>query len=221
MHTQRIFLFSVVVASMLFAACTQQTKPSQPPTNEPASVQTSQLSGEPYVHPTMNYEIIVPENMQLDVVSDYSIQLFPNGDIQGQGPTNFLYVTVIPQDFSNDKAEAYNYQASWYEKLIAVSKTGESVSVADARSQQDEWYTYTRVDDVVIDGKTFLSFENTKPWEFPTGTTERRFLLEDNGKRYILGYYTGGETGALVDPKIALKVLQSIKLTAKTPVQSD
>jgi hypothetical protein len=75
-----------------------------------------------------------------------------------------------------------------------------------------EWFTYTVVAIEDIHTGKVKRFENTKPWEFPAGTTESKFIYGTASTIYILGYYTGGDgvaEEARIDPRVAYGVIKS------------
>ncbi|HYD35188.1 MAG TPA: hypothetical protein VD999_03930 [Vitreimonas sp.] len=181
---------------------------------QPASVGSLPLQGERHVEQAHGYSVIIPHNLELQRTSSYSAQLITKNQPLSQGPANLIYLSAIPPQ-SNNEGEIYNYSHRTFTMLQPL-EIGKSVSLSDSGQPEfDRWLTYTRVDDVTIDGLTVKSYENTEPWEFPTGTTERRFLLEHNGYRYVFGYFTGGEGvgTAAIDPREALAIIQSIDLT--------
>lgn len=184
-------------------------------TIDPASVETD-LSKEPvYTNETYGYSIQLPSTLEVEQMTPHSIQLITKEKEIGQGPANFIYISVIPQDMKESIGEIYNYYADDYNELINMTKQGSSISVTDVdQPDLDEWNTYTFANTVQIDGITAKVFENYKPWEFPNGTTETRYMFEKNGTRYLLGYYTGGDSvgKAAIDPRIANAIIQSFDL---------
>lgn len=184
-------------------------------TSEPASV-AADLSKEPiYTNETYGYSIKLPSTLEVEQMTPHSIQLVTKEKEIGQGPTNFIYISVIPQDMKESIGEIYNYYADDYNELINMTKQGSSISVTDVEQPDlDEWNTYTFANTVQIDGITAKVFENYKPWEFPNGTTETRYMFEKNGTRYLLGYYTGGDSvgKAAIDPRIANAIVHSFDL---------
>ena len=166
-----------------------------------------------YTSSALNYTISYPENFVVEPSGDYSNLILKPLQEPSFGPANFIYVSVVPPDQSTNEGEIYNYNQVQFKKLAEL-EIGGSVSLADTdQPKLNEWFTYTRVNDSVIDGHPAKRFENNKPWEFPAGTTEVRFVFESGGKIYLMGYYYGGE-GMLepLDPLEANKIITTFQL---------
>ncbi len=184
-------------------------------TMDQASVETD-LSKEPmYTNETYGYTIKLPASLEVDQTNPASIQITTKEKELGQGPANLIYISVISPEMKESVGEIYNYYADDYNKLMTLSKEGTSVSVAD-EDQADlaEWNMYTFVRTTQIDELPTKVFENYKPWEFPNGTTETRYMFEKDGTRYVLGYYTGGDSvgKSAIDPRIAYAIIRSFDL---------
>lgn len=204
------------ISFILFSACTPPSTVLSTATplasTEPASVPAELGNAPTYTHPTLGYTLKVPTDLVVEPVADYSIQIRSTQEPPAVGPANFMYLSVIPAGDQSPQGEIYNYNPTDYDKLMTLS-IGEKISLADLGGGQAEWFSYTRVDDTQIDGRMVRRFENTKPWEFPSGTTEVRYLFEVNGTRYLLGAYTGGEGvgPSSLDPRLTHTVLTSFK----------
>jgi hypothetical protein len=166
-----------------------------------------------YTHETLEYSIYYPENFKIESNGDYSILISKQSPQPSFGPANFIYVSVVPPGQPTDEGEIYNYNQAQFKKLPEL-EIGEHVSLADTdQPELNEWFTYTRVDNTEIDGHPVKSFENNKPWEFPSGTTEVRFIFEDSGNIYLMGYYYGGEgVQEPLDPREAVGIISSFRL---------
>ena len=100
---------------------------------------------------------------------------------------NFVYVSVIPDDFQGGPGVIYNYDPAETETLL-------NMQVGESRSFRDDpnlapWFTYTRLPDTTLSNQTAQTYENTQPWEFPLGTKEIRYYLQANGCTYLIGGY--------------------------------
>lgn len=162
---------------------------------------------------SLKYKILYPENYVIESSGFYSILLFKPAKEPGAGPMNFIYVSIVQPNMVDNEGEIYNYNPIKFKTLNGL-KIGESISLADADQPVfDKWFTYTRLDDVKIDGHTAKQFENNNPWELPKGTTEIRYIFEANGYIYILGYYYGGERVINpIDANEAFNVVSSFRL---------
>ena len=138
----------------------------------------------------------------------------PEGKENGQGGTNFIYISVITADNKSEEGEIYNFNEKNYQALIKL-KVGESISLGDKNQPNlNQWFTYKRLEDVEIGGNTSLVFENNKPWEFPSGTSETLFIFTKNDTICLLGFYTGGEVEKTlsIDSEVARSVIKSLQL---------
>lgn len=186
----------------------------KPATEQDAVLTPSQtpLTLEPnYTDPTYGYKIYIPEGFIADDQSKQSTLFYPQNQPQGAGPTNFIYISVVPPDMRNSVGEIYNYNPSDFAKLIALEKVGDKTSLAGSPDMA-EWFTYSVVEEFDFGSGRIKNFENTKPWEFPLGTTENRFIYATENNIYILGYYSGGTSGATIDPREAYKSILSFKV---------
>ena len=117
------------------------------------------------------------------------------------GPVpNFLYISVIPDDFqSSEPGALYNYDSAETQTLLNL-QVGESRSLRNDPTLAD-WFTYTRLPDRTLSSQTAQTYENTQPWEFPPGTKEIRYYLKGNGCTYLIGGYLAtvgsGQPGAI------------------------
>lgn len=167
-----------------------------------------------YTDPSFGYSLYIPEGFVPEKQSDYSTLFYPSEQPQGPGPANFIYVSVVSPEMRETEGEVYNYSPRHYDKMKEISNTGASVNLAEGDAPDlSEWYTYTLASVEDINGLQFKNYENTKPWEFPAGTTENRFIHDTGTYIYIVGYYTGGDSAsAVIDPRTALSSVRSFRL---------
>ncbi len=207
-----VVVIVILVALVSFLRNSRSNSSALPtPTNAPASP-LIQITGTQYINPTFGYSLTIPENLVATNNGANTILIGPKEAVAGPGPANFIYISVYTG--VEEPGEVYNFFPNDYELLMKLN-SGESVSLADATSGQDEWFTYTRVDDTMLNDEQVRRFENYKPWEFPAGTTETRMMFENGNHIYVVGYYTGGDSVAeagRLDPRIAYSILQTLRL---------
>jgi hypothetical protein len=176
----------------------------------------SNTSEERYIDSELGYSLKIPEGFRIEKEGEYSKRFIPDKEITGMEPANFIYISLISPENKDKTGEIYNYNPPHFEKLIALENIGDSVNLAEGDVPDlGEWFTYTVVAIEDIDQGKVKSFENTKPWEFPSGTTENRFIYGTADKVYILGYYTGGDSVSedlRIDPRVAYGVIKSFKI---------
>lgn len=146
------------------------------------------------------YSISHPSDMDGAGQDTYSWILSPTAT-EPTGPApNFIYISVIPDDFQGGgDGSIYNYNPSETQTLLNM-QPGESRSLRDDPNVAD-WFSYTRLPDTHLSNQTAQTYENTQPWEFPLGTKEIRYYLKGNGCTYLVGGYMAtvgsGQPGAI------------------------
>lgn len=159
--------------------------------------------------------INIPEGFKVEKQSDTTIFILKDVDVIGMGPANFIYISRVPEQLRNtDEGNIYNYSPARVKMLLDLKNTGDSVNFSEDMPQMADWFTYTYVSDDTISAMNFKSYENTKPWEFPGGTSERRLIHDSGSEIYILGYYTGGDSvseEAAIDPRTAFSIIKTFR----------
>lgn len=138
--------------------------------------------------------ITYPENTEFAMNGDSSVTFTPINS--GMSP-EFLYISVVPLDENVEAGEVYNYSPEDYQ-ILKDLKVGESG--AD---------TYTRLPDETVAGETAKVFENKNPHEFPENTTEKRYLIEKDGKLYMVGYYLNTNDDNLFSTETVTQMVES------------
>jgi hypothetical protein len=130
------------------------------------------------------------------------------------GPVpNFVYVSVIPDNFQGGAGEIYNYDPAATEVLLNM-QVGESKSVhPDANLTSG--FTFTRLPDTTLSNPTAQTYENTEPWEFPAGTKEIRYYLKANSCTYLFGGYMAtvgsGQPGG-IDEELFNQIIATLRV---------
>ena len=178
----RLILLSIVLAGLLGCA-RKATPPAVPPTP------TLVPGWERYTHPgSCSYLIDHPSTMDIANQGTYSRIVSSPSMEPGAPVPNFLYISVIPDDFITGGDETiYNYDPGETQTLLDL-QVGESRSLREDPTLAD-WFTYTRLPDVSLNNMPTQAYENTQPWEFPPGTKEIRYYLKANGCTYLVGGY--------------------------------
>lgn len=161
------------------------------------------------------YVIDHPSGIDVTAQGTYnSILSYTATEPSGPVP-NFIYISVIPDDFQSDEPGAiYNYDPAETQTLLNM-QVGESQSLREDPNVAD-WFTYTRLADTSLGGQTAQTYENDQPWEFPPGTKEIRYYLKGNGCTYLIGGYLStvgsGQTGA-IDEELFNQVIAAFRLS--------
>ena len=165
------------------------------------------------------YAISHPVDMEGASQGTYSWMLRRTAT-EPSGPVpNFVYISVIPDDFQSSESEViYNYDAAETEFLLNM-KVGESGSVRESMNLIDTapWFTHTRLPDTTLSSQTARTYENTQPWEFPSGTKEIRYYLKANGCTYLIGEYmdtTGSNQTGAINEELFDEIIATFRLNA-------
>lgn len=185
----------------------------QPPTVTPAPALPS--GWETYTDPGQcSYVIGHPSDMDGASQDAYSWLLTPaSAGPDGPAP-NFVYISVIPDDFqAGGDVFIYNYDPTATQTLLSM-QVGESKAIHQNPDIASS-FTYTRLPDEVLSSQTAQAYENTRPWEFPPGTKEIRYYLKANGCTYLIGGYMAaagsGQPGA-IDEKLFDQIIATFRL---------
>lgn len=201
----------VLVAGFLYYSSFNKSGLVEKQENSPSEILTD---GGGYENSEYGYRVSLPQGFKVEVNSPESVQILPDVEVLGPGPANFIYISIVPESMrSSEAGTIYNYNPQQYEKFLAASEVQDELNLAEGDVPAlVGWFAYTLVSRETIDGKEFKNFQNDKPWEFPPGTTENRYIYDDGAKIIILGYYTGGVEGdGAIDAQAAYSILQSFK----------
>jgi hypothetical protein len=129
---------------------------------------------------------------------------------------NFIYISVIPDDFqSSEPGAIYNYDPGETQTLLNM-QVGESRSLRDFAPDLAPSFTYTRLPDRTLGNQTVQTYENTQPWEFPSWTKEIRYYLKANGCTYMIGGYmaiVGSDQPGAIDEELFDQVIATFRLS--------
>lgn len=199
-----IFL-AILIGTGAFLLYSQWNNHPSQKQKQNAGTPTDEETEKVYFNDTYHYNMVLPPDMEVEVLSPESIHMVKKNSKTGEGPSNFVYVSIVPASKKSSPEEIYNYHPEQYKKLMTLQKNG-LISVADPDQKElDQYFTFTRGEDTTIDGTETSVFKNTEPWEFLKGTTETRYILEKNDMIIILGAYTGDS----LDLKTATSIIQT------------
>lgn len=163
------------------------------------------------------YAISHPANMDTTNQGEYSWDFSPAATGPSGPPSNFIFVSVIPDSFQGGAGEIYNYDPAATETLLNM-QVGESRSLYDDPNLANfaPWYTYTRLPDRTLSNEAAQAYENNQPGEFPLGTKEIRYYLKANGCTYLVGGYLAtvgsGQPGAAIDEALFNQIIATFRL---------
>jgi hypothetical protein len=187
MNTSLILLSILLVGA---AGCAPQSaQPMSTPTmlSTPTAMVNLPEDWETYTHQAQ-CGFVISDPIDMDISSQGTNSW--TWSITTTGPSgpvpNFIYISVIPDDFQGGAGEIYNYDPAATEILLNM-QVGESKSVHGDTNLPG--FTYTRLPDTTLSNQTAQTYENTEPWEFPLGTKEIRYYLKANGCTYLVGGY--------------------------------
>lgn len=153
------------------------------------------------------YGINYPPEIQVTEQTPYS-QTFsfklPDSDA---GIPNFIYVSVVTPEIQKMVEDGiYNHDVYNYDptatSILLNMQPGESKSVHQAPGMEIG-FTFERKLDTQISSHIAQTYENIRPWEFPNGTKEIRYLLSLDRCMYLIGGYVdttqSNQSGAIVE----------------------
>ena len=191
----------LVSLSLLFAVVAG-CAPAEPQSAEPPA-STLPAGWETYTNDGQcSYAFSHPSDMEGASQGTYSWYLSPTATTEPGLVPNFIYISVIPDDFRRSGSEpgaVYNYDPAETQTLLSL-QVGQSQSLREDPNLAPS-FTYTRLPNTTLSNQTAQTYENTQPWEFPPGTKEIRHYLQANGCTYLIGGYLAtvgsGQTGAI------------------------
>ena len=159
------------------------------------------------------YAISHPADMQMTSQGTYSGILGTSAS-ESDGPVlNFVYISLIPEGFQGEAGEIYNHDPAATETLLKM-QVGESKPLHDNLNAA-QGFTYTRLPDTTLSDQSAQMYENSQPWEFPTGTKEIRYYLQGNGCTYLVGGYMdtlGSSQTRAMDEKLFDQIMTTFHL---------
>lgn len=203
----------LLLSALAVVGCTPpSTQPSVPPTPTlPPGWVSYSASG---AQGQCRYIIDHPSTMDITSQGEYS-WILNHASTEPSGPVpNFIYISVIPDGFQSDEpGSIYNYDPAETQSLLGM-QVGESLSLREDPTLEP-WFTYTRLSDTTLGNQAAQTYENTQPWEFPSGTKEIRYYLKANSCAYLVGGYLStvgsGQTGA-IDEELFDQIIASFRL---------
>lgn len=185
-----LFFVMVLVVLGFYYSESRYRNPDSPILSSQQNVSDAYIpdNWQTYKNEQFNYSLSHPKEFQVTQSSANGIMIAKSSKVPDNGPVNFVYVSVIPSNYpEGESGKIYNYRAPIIQQLEQMS-IGESKIVTDNKTQA-EWYAYFREQDTKISGFTAKKFINTKPWEFPSGVREIRYILTQGDNLYLIGGY--------------------------------
>ncbi len=166
----------------------------------------------------LGYQLVIPDKYEIEETGQFSRRIFHKLQESGVGQSSFIYISVIPigKDFS--PGEIYNYSKDELKQLIEM-KVGEKKTIGNiSRSDLVPYFQFTRIEDAMMGGYGAKSFVNNKPWEFPPGTSEYRYIVPFAQATYLIGVYVNEDLD--VSENITLtefnELISNFKITPDT-----
>lgn len=106
----------------------------------------------------------------------------------GMGPPVRLYVSVFPNDYTDQDGGVYNFITSESIRAFMALPVGAS-RLKELDAMPPGAFLYTRLPDRNLAEWTALVIENSQVWEAPSGTKDRLVILVTEDTTYMLGMY--------------------------------
>lgn len=144
----------------------------------------------------LGYRIKMPPNILVKTdIGEESVRLVPEKSSGEFGQPNYIYISVINRKNIEENNRIYNYNSEQFLKLMKMDIGSEQTIIPGQANIQGykDWFMYKRLENTSINGVEARVFLNKKPWEFPLGVTEVRYIILTDNNVFILGAYFGGD----------------------------
>lgn len=181
--------------------------------NTDSVVNTLPSSWQSYKSQEFNYSISYPDGFEANQNGKNSIMISRKVAEKGQGASNFVYVSVIPEGSQGMDGEIYNFNKKHLDSLMSMG-VGDKKTLEAGVPALNEYTIFERTLDTEISGNFAKTFINSKPWEFPAGTREYRFIVNQDKSTYLFGGYitTGEKNQYSIDETTFKKIISTLKL---------
>ena len=176
--------------------------------------QTKKDSSRSVKNKELGYTISIPDGMIEENNGRLSRLYVRKAEQPGAGPTNFIYISVVPKGMEGAEGEIYNYNRRDIQRLKSLS-VDQVTNLTETNDQEiAKYYEYERSEDRMLGGFGATSFVNKMPWEFPAGVVEHRFIVPFEQATYLVGYYIGGDKTSpyYLDQDQAESILNTLKI---------
>lgn len=209
-------LFVIIASIYLYFGPTPLTDP------QPSSSPSSTTTATPTINPTNSttgpvnsYTITIPPGFIINSEGEFSRTIAKDVAVEGQGNPSFIYISIIPKGQEQAEGTIYNYNQADFTKLVR-SQPGTTVVLGELKDQNlNSFFTYNHTEGRMLGGYGAKAFTNTKPWEFPAGTTEYRYIIEMANVQYLIGAYLNTESTSprYISSAEFDQILSTLKLT--------
>ncbi len=149
------------------------------------------LNWQTYSNEKFSYSVKYPTNLE---ISQMDLQNAPYSAIfnikqSEPGPSGFpvLYVSVIPNGFTNTNSVVYNFMSDDLVNSFFPMNVGEVKQTQTGT--YSEFWTYKKLPNTTIAGQSGITIENDKVWEGGDGLKDRRVFVKKNNSTYMIGVY--------------------------------
>lgn len=210
--SKRAFYIILGIIFLTFAVMWIWNKVTPPKTSAPTP-QTSDWKK--FDYPELGILLSLPPDFVESSNGEYSKSFARISESPNAKNSVFLYFSVVPAGVSTQSAEFYNYNNQDFQTMISM-QDGETKNLRNSENPEvNKYFNYQKVGNVTIEGYSTKSYINTKPWEFPSGTTEYRFITEFANVNYIIGGYLGLDVNSptYISREEFNKILETVKFT--------
>jgi hypothetical protein len=166
-----------------------------------------------YKNDELKFAISYPPGFEATQNGKYSVMIVKKVTEPGQGPYNFVYISVVPEGAQNNDGEIYNFNKTHLDSLLSI-KVNEKGTLKGEAPELAEYITFTRLPDTEISGNFAATFINDKPWEFTMGTGEYRYVIDQQNRTYLIGGYisTTSHNSYSIPQDLYEQILRTIQL---------
>lgn len=161
------------------------------PPKQPATIPTNTTTNTPvqtktYTNKKYHYFVKYPDNLAMSEETPYSTVFTIKPKPVARLVFPLLYVSVIPDGFTNTKGEVYNFMtAEIINKFYALP---DNETIQTETGTNAEYWKFKKLATIPVAGIDGIVIQNDNVFE-GNGAVNRRVIVKKNGLTYIIGSY--------------------------------
>ncbi|NMB69725.1 hypothetical protein GYA27_00785 [candidate division WWE3 bacterium] len=167
-----------------------------------------------YSDENLGFAIEYPANWTFEKQGDYFVRMMPKLKKPATSETNFIQIQIVPKKINVSDSLIYGFNGENFRKLL--NNTNQKFSISEDAGMR-EYFTYEKQPDIKLSGFTANVYINKKPWEFPSGTTEYKYIFNVTNKYVILNAFLGSDTKDqfYISRESFQRILNTLEITDK------
>lgn len=162
----------------------QNIFPADPNQGKTVKVAAEKVKWVTYVNKNYGYSVTFPNYLTKSETKYTTIFNSKKNESAGIGFPS-LYVSVIPDGFSNNK-EVYNFMSGDLINKFYTMQDNQSLQTESG--PQAEYWTFKKLSNIDVASKAAVIIQNSNVYQ-GEGAVNRRILIRNKGKTFIIGSY--------------------------------